>query len=58
VGELLAEPVELVFAEPALEVGPGVHARGGVPLEVDLVAAAGVVLAAEEVVEPHLVEAG
>ena len=42
--------------EVALEEGPGVHAGGGVALEEDLVAAAGVVLAAEEVVEADLVE--
>ena len=44
--------------EPALEEGAGVDARGAVALDVDLVAAAGVVLAAEEVVEADLVEAG
>jgi len=53
---LLPEPVELVLLEPAFEVGPGVHAWGGVPLEVDVVAAAGCVLAAEEMVEAHLVQ--
>ena len=42
--------------EPALEEGAGVDAGGGVALDVDLVAAAGVVLAAEEVVEADLVE--
>ena len=56
--DLLAEAVELVLGEPALEVGPGVDAGGGVALDVDLVTAAGVVLAAEEVVEADLVEAG
>ncbi len=44
--------------EPALEEGAGVDARRAVALDVDLVAAAGVVLAAEEVVEADLVEAG
>ena len=53
---LLAEAVEPVLADPALEEGAGVHAGGGVPLEEDLVTAAGVVLAAEEVVEADLVE--
>ena len=57
VRELLAEAVELRLRDAALEEGPRVHARRGVALEVDLVAAAGVVLAAEEVVEPDLVEA-
>ncbi len=53
---LLAEAVELVLGEVALEEAAGVHAGGGVALEVDLVAAALVVLAAEEVVHAHLVE--
>ena len=56
--DLLPEPVELLLVEPALEEGAGVDAGGGVALDVDLVAAAGVVLAAEEVVEADLVEAG
>ena len=55
---LLAEAVELVGAEAALEEGAGVRAGGGVALDEDLVAAAGVVLAAEEVVEADLVEGG
>src|SRR6185312_15147433 len=58
VADLLAEPVELLLGEAALEVGAGVDAGGGVALEPDLVAAAGVVLAAEEVVEADLVERG
>ena len=56
--DLLAEAVELLLGQPALEEGAGVDAGGGVALDVDLVAAAGVVLAAEEVVEADLVEAG
>ncbi|WP_344932998.1 hypothetical protein [Actinoplanes nipponensis] len=55
---LLAEAVQLVGAQPALEVRAGVHARGSVALEEDVVAAARVVLAAEEVVHADLVEAG
>ena len=55
---LLAEAVELLLGEPALEEGAGVDAGGAVPLDVDLVAAAGGVLALEEVVEADLVEAG
>ena len=50
------KPSRLVLAEPALEVGPGVHAGGGVALEEHLVAAARVVRSAEEVVHPDLVE--
>ena len=56
--DLLPEPVELVLGEPALEEGAGVDAGRPVALDVDLVAAAGCVLAAEEVVEADLVEAG
>jgi hypothetical protein len=57
VRQLLAEAVELVLGQPALEVRPRIHARRRVPLEVDLVAAAGVVLTTEEVVEADFVEA-
>src|SRR6185312_8373153 len=55
---LLAEAVELVLIETALEEGPGVHAGGGVPLVEHLVAAARVILAAEEVVAADLVQGG
>ena len=57
-GDLLAETVHVVLAEPTLEERASVHAGGGVALEEDLVAAAGVVLAAEEVVEADLVQRG
>ncbi len=57
-GLLLAEAVELVLAQASLEEGARVHAGGGVPLVEDLVAAAGVVGAAEEVVVADLVESG
>ncbi len=53
---LLAEAVELVLAQAALEERSRVDTGGGVALDEDLVAAAGVVLAAEEVVEADLVE--
>jgi hypothetical protein len=53
-----AEAVELLFGEAAFEVGAGVDARCGVALEVHLVAELAVVLAAEEMVEAHLVERG
>ena len=56
--DLAAEVVEVVLGEPALEERPGVHAGRGVALEVDVVAGVAVVLAAEEVVEPDLVQAG
>ncbi len=55
--DLLAEAVELVGAEPLHQVGAGVDAGGGVALDEQLVAAARVVLAAEEVVVADLVEA-
>ena len=54
--DLAAEVVELLLGEPALEERPGVDAGRGVALEVDVVAGEAVVLAAEEVVEAHLVE--
>ena len=56
--DLLPEVVELVLGESALEEGAGVDAGRGVPLEEDLVAHPGRVLAPEEVVEAHLVQAG
>ena len=57
-GQLQAEVVQLRLAQPAVEVGPGVDPRRGVALEVHLVARLPVGLAPEEVVEPHLIEAG
>ena len=56
--DLMAEVVELGLAQPAFHVGAGVDAGRGVALEEDLVAEAAVGLAAEEVVEAHLVERG
>ena len=53
---LLAESVQVVLGQPALEERPRVHPGGGVALEEDMVAAAGVVLAAPEVVEADLVQ--
>ena len=55
--DLLPEAVELVGGQPSLEVGAGVDAGGGVSLDEDVVTAAGMILAAEEVVEPDLVQA-
>ena len=55
-GCLLAESVELVRAHPSLEEAPGVHTGGGMALIEDVVTTAGMVLAAEEVVEPDFVE--
>ena len=56
VRQLLPEGVELSLVEAALQERAGVDARRGVALEEDLVAGLAVVLAAEEVVEAHLVE--
>ena len=53
---LLAESLELVLGEPALEERTTVHAGGGVALVEDLVAAAGVICAAEEPVVADFVE--
>ena len=55
---LLAEAVELVGAEPALQEGPGVDPRRGVPLKEHLIAPARMGLPAEEVIEADLVERG
>ncbi len=55
---LLAEAVEVLFGEHTFQEGAGIHARRCVTLEEDLVAAAGVVRAAEEVVHPDFVERG
>ncbi len=54
--ELLPEAVELTLGQPALEEGTGIDPGRGVALEVDVVAAAGVVATAEEVVEADLVQ--
>ena len=53
---LLAETGELLLGEAALEEGARVHAGGGVTLVEHLVATAGVVGAAEEVVVADLIE--
>src|SRR5262249_60653867 len=54
--QLRPEPAERVLGGPAPEERAGVHARGCMALVEDLVAAARVVLAAEEVVEADLVQ--
>ena len=54
-GELLAEAVEILLGQATHREGAGVDAGGGVALEEHVVAAAGVVPAAEEVIEPDLV---
>ena len=56
--DLAPEVVELRFAEATFEEGAGIDARCRMPLVVDLVAHALGILAAEEVVEADLVEAG
>ena len=58
VGVLLTEAVHPVRRQPALQEGAGVDAGGGVSLDEDLIAAARVGFAAEEVIETHLVERG
>jgi hypothetical protein len=54
----VAKVVEMFLGEPALEKRARIHAWRGVTLVIDLVAGAAIVLAAEEVVEPHLVQRG
>ena len=56
--DLAPEVIEIVLGEPAFEERTGVDAGCGVALDVDRVAGLAVVLAAEEVVEADLVEAG
>ena len=56
--QLLTEVFQLLFAQPAFEECPGVDARRGMALEVDLVAAEVAALAAEEVIEGHFVQSG
>jgi hypothetical protein len=53
---LVAEVVEVVFSEAALEEGTGVDAGRPVTLEEDLIASLAVGLSPEEVVEAHLHE--
>ena len=53
---LLAEPVELIGRQAALEERPGIHTGGGVPLVEDLVAATDMVVAAEEVIAADFVK--
>ncbi|GAT85341.1 pyruvate dehydrogenase E1 component domain protein [Paenarthrobacter nicotinovorans] len=55
-GLLLTEPVQILLAQPAFHERPGVHPRRRVTLEKHLVPATGVVLTAEEMVEPHLIQ--
>ncbi len=55
--DLAAEVREVVLGQSSFEVRAGVDAGRGVALEEDLVAGCPIVLAAEEVVEPDLVEA-
>ncbi len=55
-GLFLPEAVQVLLGQPAFHERPRVHPGGGVALEEHLVPAAGVVLAAEEVVEPDLVQ--
>src|SRR5262249_9129383 len=57
-GQFAAEVLQVGRGQPAFEEGAGVDAGGGVPLEVDLVAAAGGLGPAEEVVEAHFKQGG
>ena len=56
--ELSAEVVKFLRGQSARQICACVDAGGSVPLEVDQVAAAGMVRAAEEMIEPDLVECG
>ena len=56
--QLLTETVQLLLGQPSFEERAGVDPRCRVALEEDLVAGLAVVLAAEEVVEADLIQAG
>ena len=56
--DLEAEIVEVLLVETPFEECSGIDAGGGVSLEIDVVAGIVAVLAAKEVVEPHLVQGG
>src|SRR4029453_8162918 len=56
-GVLLSEGVPLVGGEPSFEVRPSIDTGRRVALDEDVVTAAGMILAAEEVVEADLVQA-
>src|SRR5690606_34801717 len=54
--DFLAEVVQLVFRDAPFEEGAGVHARGGVALEIDQVAAVFFGRGLEEVVEADVIQ--
>src|SRR5262245_37447462 len=54
--QFLAKVLQLLFGQAAFEKRAGVHARAGVPLEINDVAGAGVGAAAEEMIEADFVE--
>ena len=56
--QFAAEVLQLMLVEAPFDEGAGVHAGGGVPLEVYLVAGMAVAGGAEEVVVADLVEGG
>ena len=56
--DLATEVVEVVFGQTPFQECSRVDARGGMALEVDVVAGCAVVFAAEEVVESDLIERG
>ena len=55
VRELLSETIELSFAQPTFKECAGIHSRARVPLEEDLIATAGMLLATEEVIEANFI---
>jgi hypothetical protein len=56
--DLLPEGVEVLGRQPTLQVCAGVDAWRRVALDVDMIPAAGMIFATEEVVEAHLIQAG
>ena len=56
--QLTPEVLEVLVSQPALDIGPGVDAGSGVPLEVNQITGVFVATAAKEVVEADLIERG
>src|SRR5215218_6989833 len=56
--DFLPEGVELVGGEPSFEVGPSIDTGRRMALDEDVVTAAGMILASEEMVEADLIQAG
>ena len=54
--QFAAEILQFFLGDAAFEIGPGIHAGGGVSLEINYVASTVAGLSAKEVVESHFVK--